>query len=121
MKKEIIALFSDDQAATDNNYNNYSSREVLLSDATFNGISKAIALYTTDPLAKTVGERPVSIEFHLENISKSLYEFYNTRNAHIWQQQSISQLPGNIIGNVPGILGVIGAYSADLRRLKLKR
>jgi hypothetical protein len=121
LKKEIIAMFSDNPAAMENNYNTYSSREVLFSDATFKGMSKLIEFYTTDPLAKTTKERPVSIEFHLENISKSLYEFYNTRNAHIWQQQSISQLPGMIKGNVPGAYGVVGAYTSDFKLIQLKR
>jgi hypothetical protein len=84
-------------------------------------MSKLIEFYTTDPLAKTTKERPVSIEFHFEYISKSLYEFYNTRNAHIWQQQSISQLPGMIKGNVPGAYGVVGAYTSDFKLIQLKR
>jgi hypothetical protein len=121
LKKDIIALFSDDPAAMDNSYNNYSSRELLFSDATFNGVLKNIAFYTTDPLVRTSMERPVSIEFHLENISKSLFDFYNTRNAHIWQQQSISQLPGIIRGNIPGAYGVVGAYTSDFTFIQLKR
>lgn len=121
LKKEIIALFSDNPAAMENNYNTYSSREVLISDGTINGMSKLIEFYTTDPLAKNTEERPLSIEFHLENISKSLFEFYNTRNAHIWQQQSISQLPGMIKGNVPGAYGVVGAYTSDFKLIQLKR
>jgi hypothetical protein len=121
LQKDIISLYSDDLAATDNDYNNYSSRELLFSDATFNGVNKYMVLYTSDPLLKTPAERPVSIEFHLENISKSLFNFYNTRNAHIWQQQSISQLPGKIMGNVPGAFGVVGSYTADFRSFVLKR
>jgi hypothetical protein len=121
LKKEIIALFSDDLAAAENDYNNYTSREVVFSDATFNGVFKYMVFYTSDPLVKTALERPISIEFHLENISASLYDFYNTRNAHIWQQQSISQLPGNIKGNVPGAYGVVGAYTGDYRGVSLKR
>lgn len=121
LKKEIIALFSDDLAAAENDYNNYTSREVVFSDATFNGVYKYMVFYTSDLLVKTTFERPTGIEFHLENIDKSLYDFYNTRNAHIWQQQSISQLPGKIKGNVPGAYGVVGAYTEDYRRVTLKR
>lgn len=114
-------MFSDDLAAAENDYNNYTSREVVFSDATFNGVFKYIVFYTSDPLRNTTNERPLNIEFHLENISKSLYDFYNTRNAHIWQQQSISQLPGKIKGNVTGAYGVVGAYTGDYRRVSLKR
>lgn len=121
LQKDLISLYSDDLAAVDNDYNNYSSREVIFSDATFNGVKKYMVFYTSDPLLKTATERPVGIEFHLENISKSLFSFYNTRNAHIWQQQSISQLPGKIMGNVPGAYGVVGAYTADYRKVVLRR
>ena len=121
LKKEIIALFSDDLAAAENDYNNYTSREVVFSDATFNGVFKYMVFYTSDLLVKTTFERPTGIEFHLENIDKSLYDFYNTRNAHIWQQQSISQLPGKIKGNVREAYGVVGAYTGDYRRVSLKR
>jgi len=121
LQKDLISLYSDDLAAVDNDYNNYSSREVLFSDATFNGVKKYMVFYTADLLLKTAAERPTGIEFHLENISKSLCNFYNTRNAHIWQQQSISQLPGKIMGNVPGAYGVVGAYTGDYRKVVLRR
>ncbi|MFN4914276.1 MAG: DUF4249 family protein [Sphingomonadales bacterium] len=121
LKSELISLFSDDPVAIQNNYNNYSSREVIFSDATFNGVNKQMVFYTSDPLLKTARERPVGVSFHLENISKSLFNFYNTRNAHIWQQQSISQLPGRITGNIPGGYGVAGAYTRDFRSVALKR
>lgn len=121
MKKELISLYSEDLAAAENDYNNYSSREVIFSDATFNGVYKYMEFYTSDPLLKTAFERPVGIEFYLENISKPIFDFYNTRNAHIWQQQSISQLPGNVIGNIPGAYGVIGAYTSDCRKVALRR
>ncbi len=121
LKKEIIALFSDDLAAAENDFNNYTSREVIFSDATFNGVYKNMVFYTSDRLLKTAFERPTGIEFHLENISKSLFDFYNTRNAHIWQQQSISQLPGKIKGNIPGAFGVVGAYTGDYRFVAIKR
>jgi hypothetical protein len=121
LKRELIALFSDNQAAVENTFNNYTSREIIFSDATFNGVKQNMVFYTSDPLVKTNGERPVGIEFYLENISKSLFDFYNTRNAHIWQQQSISQLPGKIVGNVPGAFGVVGAYTTNSRYVMLKR
>jgi hypothetical protein len=121
LKKEIIALFSDNLAAAENDFNNYTSREVIFSDATFNGVFKNIVFYTSDRLQKTAIERPTGIEFHLENISKPLFDFYNTRNAHIWQQQSISQLPGRITGNIPGGYGVVGAYTGDYSQIALKR
>lgn len=121
LKKEIIALFSNELPVLENDFNNYSSREVLFTDATFNGVNKNMTFYTSDLLLKTRQERPIAIEFHLENINKSLFDFYNTRNAHIWQQQSISQLPGNIKGNIPDAFGVVGAYTSDHRYIGLKQ
>lgn len=119
--KELISVYCNDLPAAENEYNSYTSREVLFTDQTFNGVKQNLLFYTTDPLLRSRKERPVALEFHLENISKSLFDFYNTRNAHIWQQQSISQLPGNIKGNIPETLGVIGAYSADVRKIELRR
>lgn len=121
LKKEIIALFSNELPVIENDFNNYTSRELLFSDATFNGVNQNMAFYTSDPLIITRLERPVGIEFHIENIDKNLYDFYNTRNAHIWQQQSISQLPGSIIGNIPGMYGVMGGYTKDFKVVNLKR
>jgi hypothetical protein len=121
LKKEIIALFSNEFPVAENDFNNYTSREVLFSDASFNGVNNNMVFYTSDPLVKNKQERPVGIEFHLENIDKNLFDFYNTRNAHIWQQQSISQLPGSIIGNIPGMYGVMGGYTKDYRSVNLKR
>lgn len=119
VKTEIISVYSTELPAIENNFNNYTSREVLFSDATFNGVRKEMVFYTTDRLRKTKKEKPLYLEVYLENLEKPLYQYYNTRNAHIWQQQSISQIPGILQGNVKGAYGVVGAYVSDVNRLNL--
>ena len=94
-----------------NNFNNYTSSEILFSDATFNGTQSTFSVYTSENVHEKPNERTVSIECILENLEKPLYDFINTRNAHIWQQQSISQLPGVVLGNISVGYGVASSYT----------
>lgn len=119
-KQEVISVYSSELPAIENNYNNYTSREVLFSDATFNGVRNELLFYTADKLMRSRQSRPVAIDFYLENLDKPLYQYLNTRNAHIWQQQSISQIPGVLQGNVPGAFGVVGGLTVDKVHLLLK-
>lgn len=96
-----------------NNFNNYSSSELLFSDASFNGTKPIFRIHTPEKVVETLSSRTVKLEVVLENLDKPLYDFYNTRNAHIWQQQSISQLPGVVIGNIPNGFGVAGSFTQN--------
>jgi hypothetical protein len=117
---EFIPVYSSSLPAIQNNFNNYTAREVLFSDATFNGVSQTMLLYTTDKLVRTRKEVPLSIDVVIENIDRALYAYYNTRNAHLWQQQSISQIPGVVQGNLTGALGVVGAYTQQRVKIHFK-
>jgi len=119
ISKDIISIYSTELPVAENNFNNYSSREINFSDATFNGVKSSLLFYTADKLLPGKMEKPMKLEVHLQNIDKSLYQYFNTRNAHIWQQQSISQVPGAVLGNLPGALGVAGAYTEDVVLLDL--
>lgn len=119
LKSEIISVYSTELPAIENNFNNYTSREVLFTDATFNGVRQEMVFYTTDRLRRTRLEKPLYLEIFLENLEKPLYHYYNTRNAHIWQQQSISQIPGVLQGNIPGAYGVVAASVSDKVRIVL--
>lgn len=118
--RELISIYSSALPVAENNFNNYSSREILFSDATINGVQNTMRIHTTEKLMPTAQEKPLLLEIHLQNVEKTLYQYFNTRNAHIWQQQSISQVPGAVIGNLPGTLGVAGAYSEDVKIIQLK-
>lgn len=114
-KAEVISIAGSELPFIQNNFNNYTSREILFSDATFNGTTLELKFYTTENLYARKKGRTEYIQVYLENMNKSLYEYYNTRNAHLWQQQSISQLPGFIQGNINGGYGVIGAFTMSRR------
>lgn len=103
-----------------NNFNNYTSSEILFTDATFNGTQPTFSVYTPENVHETPNERTVKVECVLENLEKPLYDFINTRNAHIWQQQSISQLPGVVLGNVAGGYGVAAAYTQSRIQILFK-
>lgn len=118
--RELISIYSNALPVAENNFNNYSSREILFSDATVNGVQNTLRIHTTEKLMPASKEKPLMLEIHLQNVEKTLYQYFNTRNAHIWQQQSISQVPGAVIGNLPGTLGVAGAYSEDVKMIQLK-
>lgn len=111
LRTRQITLDGSELPFIQNNFNNYTSSEILFSDATFNGTKPTFRLYTPEKVHETLLARTIKLEVVLENLEKPLYDFYNTRNAHIWQQQSISQLPGNVIGNIPNGFGVAAAYT----------
>lgn len=117
---EIINVSGSALPFIQNNFNKYNSREILFTDATMNGTKPLFRIYTPDRVQETLGHRTVSITILLENLEKPLYDYYNTRNAHLWQQQSISQLPGLVTGNVPDGYGVIGAYTTGMFKLNFK-
>jgi hypothetical protein len=60
----------------------------------------------------------VSSTVVIENLDVDLYNYYNSRNAHLWQQSSIIQTPTQVQGNLGSVFGVIGAYSVDAFTIK---
>lgn len=111
LKTLTIPIYGAETPFFQNNFNNYTSNEILFPDATFNGTAVKFRFYTSASLAETRQIKVLSLEVFLENMEKSLYDYYNTRNAHLWQQQSITQLPGTIEGNIPNGYGVAGAFT----------
>ncbi len=93
-----------------NVYNTYATRELLFSDETFNGLSKVFEFHRSAPLKQD--ERSILFRVVLENMGRDLYDYYNLRNAHIWQQSSITQTPTTVRGNIQGVYGILGGYQS---------
>lgn len=96
-----------------NNYNNYTDEEILFSDDNFNGVTNSFKVYNLLPFANSKTEKTMAVIITVENINASLYQYFNSRAAHIWQQKSITQLPGQLQGNIPNGYGVIGGLTKD--------
>lgn len=120
LKSAIISVYGNELAFVQNNFNNYSNKEILFDDQTFNGVTTNYEVYTNTSLARDANTRTFKIELVLENIEKSLYNYYNSRNAHLWQQNSITQTPGIVQGNIPDALGVVGSYTQARYEIMLK-
>jgi len=103
-----------------NSYNNYTTKEILFSDEIINGTESRLEFYETLPRAVSKSIVLYQIDIYLENIDVNIFNYLNSRNAHIWQQNSITQLPTSVIGNIANGFGVIGAYTNDVIRIKLK-
>lgn len=110
-KYRKLPISGNDIAFLRNPYNVYSSRELLFSDVTFNGLRAGLEFYRA--LGSSSAERTDSYRVILENIHSDLYHYYNDRNAHLWQQSSITQLPTKVEGNIDGVYGIFGLYQAD--------
>jgi len=103
-----------------NSYNNYTTKEILFSDEIINGTESRLEFYETLPRAISKSIVLYQIDIYLENIDINIFNYLNSRNAHIWQQNSITQLPTSVIGNISNGFGVIGGYTNDVIRIKLK-
>lgn len=114
-----IPIFGKEIAFIQNDYNKYNSEEILFTDATFNGVLEDFSFYTSDILKKSIQDRPLKVRVVVENLSRALYEFYNNRNAHIWQQKSIIQVPGSVSGNIDHVIGVVGSFSSFQKTFQL--
>jgi hypothetical protein len=103
-----------------NTYNNYTTKEILFSDQIINGTESRLEFYET--LTRSVSNSIVlyQIDIYLENIDENIFNYLNSRNAHIWQQNSITQLPTNVIGNIKNGFGIIGGYTNDVIKIKLR-
>jgi hypothetical protein len=111
LRSKRISIEGSELPFIQNNFNNYNSSEILFTDATFNGTTPKFRIYSTEKLHETAQFRTLKLDVVLENLEAPLYNFYNTRNAHIWQQQSISQLPGTVLGNITSGYGVSASYT----------
>jgi hypothetical protein len=105
---------------TRNSYNNYTTKEILFSDEIINGTELRLEFYETLPRAVSNAIVLYQIDIYLENIDVNIFNYLNSRNAHIWQQNSITQLPTSVIGNIVNGFGVVGGYTNDVIRIKLK-
>lgn len=103
-----------------NNYNNYTTKEILFSDEIINGTESRLEFYETLPRSVSNSIALYQIDIYLENIDVNIFNFLNSRNAHLWQQSSITQLPANVKGNITNGFGVVGGYTNDVIRIKLK-
>lgn len=108
---EILRIDGNDLPFVRNNYNNYTEQEILFSDETFNGVLATFHFYNLLPNPNNQTDKTLSAIITLENLSKPLYDYYNSRAAHLWSQKSITQIPGPLTGNVPNGYGVIGAFT----------
>jgi hypothetical protein len=103
-----------------NAYNNYTTKEILFSDEIINGTDSKLEFYETLPRSILNSMILYQIDIYLENIDVNIFNYLNSRNAHIWQQNSITQLPISVIGNIANGFGVIGGYTNDVIKIKLK-
>ncbi|MDA1182117.1 MAG: DUF4249 family protein [Bacteroidetes bacterium] len=94
-----------------NNYNVYTDKEILFTDETFNGVQSNLTVYNLLPFSNGLNEKTLAVKLILENLSLPLYQYYNSRAAHLWQQKSITQLPMPQNGNIPNGYGVLGAFT----------
>ena len=106
---KIMKIDGNETPFVRNNFNNYTEQEILFSDEIFNGVLASFRFYNLLPFKNSASEKTLSVVITLENISFSLYQYYNTRAEHLWSQKSITQLPGPVQSNVPNGYGVVGA------------
>jgi len=109
---ETMRIDGNDLPFVRNNYNNYTEQEILFRDETFNGVLTTFHFYNLRPNPNNNLEKTIRVSITLENLSKPVYDYYNTRAAHLWSQKSITQLPGPLTGNIPNGYGVIGAFTS---------
>jgi hypothetical protein len=111
LQSRKLPISGDDIAYLRNPYNVYTNRELLFSDVTFNGLRTGLEFYRAS--AQPEDERTESYRVVLENLHPDLYHYYNDRNAHLWQQSSITQTPTKVEGNIEGVYGIFGLYQVD--------
>ncbi len=109
---EQVPISGDELPFLRNIYNNYTTKELLFSDETFNGLKNDFEIYERIPGLKA-GEKIISSTVYIENLDLALFTYYNSRNAHLWQQSSIIQTPTQVQGNLGTVFGVVGGYSID--------
>ncbi len=109
---ETVSIAGDELPFVRNIYNSYATKEILFSDETFNGLKSDLVVYERVPSLKE-NEIILFTNVVVENLNGDLFSYYNSRNAHLWQQSSIIQTPTRVQGNLGSVFGVIGAYTVD--------
>lgn len=114
---EKMSIGGNEIPFTRNVYNTYSTKEIMFSDEIFNGVKVGYVIHEllNKPLPSDV--KLMFTDIYLENMTEGMYDYLNSRNAHLWQQNSITQLPTKINGNLNKIYGVIGAFTSDRFRI----
>lgn len=112
---EIMRIDGNELPFIRNAYNNYTDRSILFSDEIFNGVHVEFQCHNLKPWQNSTGEKTLSVELILENLSESVYNYLNTEAAHLWQKQSITQLPNPLFSNVPKGFGIVGAKTSTKR------
>lgn len=107
---EKSSISGDEISFIRNSYNSYTTKELLFSDESFNGITTTFEFYLTKPENES-NSRLIQHRIVVENLPVELYDYYNSRNAHLWQQSSITQSPTPLSGNIPNMYGVFAAYN----------
>lgn len=101
-----------------NTYNSYTNKSILFSDEIFNGVNAKFQFHNLKPWPSNSVERTISVEIKLENLSQPLYNYLNTEAAHLWQKQSVTQLPNPLFTNVPNGYGIIGSKTSDKKSIQ---
>ena len=109
--KEKINIGGNEFAFLRNQYNQYATKEILFSDEIINGVNNHLEVYETVPRVKIASQKTLYYLIELDNINEGYFDYINSRNAHIWQQNSITQLPMQISGNISATYGVFGLYT----------
>jgi hypothetical protein len=115
---ETIRIDGNELPFIRNSYNNYTDKSILFSDEIFNGVNAKFQFHNLKPWPSTAIEKTISVEIRLENLSQPLYNYLNTEAAHLWQKQSVTQLPNPLFTNVPNGYGIIGAKTSDKKTIK---
>lgn len=107
-----VAIEGNELPFLRNRFNEYTTKEILFDDLVFNGLENAFEFYMSAPDLNKSGKL-LSRRIVIENIDKELFDFWNLRNAHLWQQNSITQIPTVVKGNLEGCLGIWGLLNSD--------
>ena len=107
---EKSSISGDEIGFIRNTYNTYTTKELLFSDESFNGLTSTFTFYLTKPENES-SSRIIQHRIVIENLPLELFDYYNSRNAHLWQQSSITQSPTPLSGNIPNMYGVFSAYN----------
>lgn len=106
-----VAIEGNELPFLRNRFNAYTSKDILFDDLVFNGLQNSFEIYLSAPDLNSSGKL-LERRIVLENIDKELFDFWNLRNAHIWQQNSITQTPAVVKGNLEGCMGVWGLLNS---------
>ena len=110
---ETVRIDGNELPFIRNTYNNYTDKSILFSDEIFNGVNAKFQCHNLKPWSNSPQEKTLSVEVILENLSQPLYNYLNTEAAHLWQKQSVTQLPNPLFSNIPNGFGIVGSKTTD--------